>query len=89
MPAAYPMELRERVAALFEEGFEPLEISRMMKLGVATVGRWKRAGDRPIKGPLRDRDPAPGRAAHRPRDPPHARAITPASEDPRVPPIAP
>lgn len=43
MPAAYPMELRERVAALFEEGFEPLEISRMMKLGVATVGRWKRA----------------------------------------------
>jgi len=37
------MELRERVAALFEEGLEPLEISRLMKLGVATVGRWKRA----------------------------------------------
>jgi transposase len=43
MPAAYSMELRERVAALFDEGREPLEISRLMKLGVATVGRWKRA----------------------------------------------
>lgn len=43
MPAAYPMELRERVAALLDEGREPLEVSRLMRLGVATVGRWKRA----------------------------------------------
>lgn len=37
------MELRDRVAALLDEGREPLEVSRLMRLGVATVGRWKRA----------------------------------------------
>jgi len=42
MPAPYPIALRERVVALLDEGREPLEVSRLMNLGVATVGRWKR-----------------------------------------------
>ena len=43
MPAPYPIELRERVVALLETGQEPLEVSVLMNLGVATVGRWKRS----------------------------------------------
>ena len=42
MPAPYPLELRERVVALLDTGKEPLEVSVLMNLGVATVGRWKR-----------------------------------------------
>jgi len=42
MPAPYPIELRERVVGLLETGKEPLEVSTLMNLGVATVGRWKR-----------------------------------------------
>ena len=41
MPAPYPIELRERVVALLETK-DPLEVSVLMNLGVATVGRWKR-----------------------------------------------
>lgn len=43
MPAPYPIALRERVVALVEAGKEPLEVSALMNLGVATVGRWKRS----------------------------------------------
>lgn len=43
MPPPYPIELRERVVALLESGREPLETAGLMNLGVATVGRWKRA----------------------------------------------
>ena len=43
MPAPYPVELRERIVGLLETGKEPLEISALMNLGVATVGRWKRS----------------------------------------------
>ena len=43
MPAPYPIELRERVVALLETGKEPLELSGLLNLGVATVGRWKRS----------------------------------------------
>lgn len=43
MPPPYPIELRERVVSLFKRGHEPLEISGLLDLGVATVGRWKRA----------------------------------------------
>lgn len=43
MPAPYPIELRERVIAILESGREPLETAGLMHLGVATVGRWKRA----------------------------------------------
>ena len=43
MPPPYPIELRERVVALLETGGEPLETADLMNLGVATVGRWKRA----------------------------------------------
>ena len=43
MPAPHPMVLRERVVALLQDGRQPLEISQLLKLGVATVGRWKRA----------------------------------------------
>ena len=42
MPTPYPLALRERVVALLEGGREPLEVSVLMHLGVATVGRWKR-----------------------------------------------
>lgn len=43
MPAPYPIALRERVISLLEAGKEPLEVSVLMNLGVATVGRWKRS----------------------------------------------
>jgi len=43
MPTPYPIVLRERVVALLDLGREPLEVSCLMNLGVATVGRWKRA----------------------------------------------
>lgn len=43
MPAPYSLDLRERVVALLEEGRQPLEVARLTNLGVATVGRWKRA----------------------------------------------
>jgi len=43
MPAPYPIELRERVVAILDSGGEPLETAGLMNLGVATVGRWKRA----------------------------------------------
>lgn len=42
MPASYPIELRQRTVALLETGKEPLEVSLLLHLGVATVGRWKR-----------------------------------------------
>jgi transposase len=42
MPTPYPIALRERVVALLEGGRAPLEVSVLMQLGVATVGRWKR-----------------------------------------------
>lgn len=42
MPVPYPIELRQRVVALLDSGREPLEVSGLMSLGVATVGRWKR-----------------------------------------------
>ena len=37
------MVLRERAVFLLEDGRQPLEVSRLLRLGVATVGRWKRA----------------------------------------------
>jgi transposase len=37
------MILRERAVALLDEGRQPLEVSQLLRLGVATVGRWKRA----------------------------------------------
>jgi len=43
MPPPYPIELRERVVAILDSGGEPLETAGLMNLGVATVGRWKRA----------------------------------------------
>ena len=43
MPPPYPIELRERVLAILQSGGEPLATAKLISLGVATVGRWKRA----------------------------------------------
>ena len=40
MPAAYSLDLRERVVAAAGEGFSRQDAARLFKVGISTVNRW-------------------------------------------------
>jgi transposase len=42
VPAAYSLDLRERVVTAVEEGLSRLSAARLFKVGISTVNRWSK-----------------------------------------------